>query len=131
MTAAASVTSSEEGPDHGAGVWLVLAGRARVTSPNVALFWNEEDARVYAEDYVRRRWPDGADATRDVGEPVAQYNMLVPSAEHVAIRHAFVRGLRRRCRFCGEPVVLDDPADPMSWIHTDDANLLSDHTAEI
>lgn len=35
-----------------------------------------------------------------------------------------------RCRLCGEPIVLDDPTDPMSWIHAEDANDQGDHTAE-
>ena len=42
-----------------------------------------------------------------------------------------VHGERRRCRLCGEPVTLDDPSDPMSWIHAVDANDLGDHTADV
>jgi hypothetical protein len=38
---------------------------------------------------------------------------------------------RPRCAACGEPVVLDDPADPDSWIHAPDANDRADHTAWI
>jgi len=131
MTAAESVTSSDEGPAHGVGVWLVLVSRAPAAGPTVAVFWNEEDARVYAEDHVRSRWPEGAEVPSVVGDLLAQFNILVSPNESVAIGQAFMRGLRRRCQLCGEPVVLDDPVDPMSWIHTDDANLLSDHTAEI
>jgi hypothetical protein len=37
---------------------------------------------------------------------------------------------RPRCRLCGEPIVLDDPDDLMSWIHAEDANDQGDHTAE-
>jgi hypothetical protein len=38
---------------------------------------------------------------------------------------------RPRCAACGEPVVLDDSADPDSWIHAPDANDRADHTAWI
>ena len=41
-----------------------------------------------------------------------------------------VRGDRPRCR-CGEPAVMHDPDDPMSWIHAPDANDHGDHTAEV
>lgn len=41
-----------------------------------------------------------------------------------------VRGDRRRCRLCGEPIVLEDPSEAESWRHADDANDLGDHTAE-
>ena len=41
-----------------------------------------------------------------------------------------VRGDRRRCRLCGEPIVLDDPSDAESWRHADDADDFGDHTAE-
>jgi hypothetical protein len=37
---------------------------------------------------------------------------------------------RRRCRLCGEPIVLDDLDDLMSWVHAEDANDQGDHTAE-
>lgn len=46
------------------------------------------------------------------------------------LREVAVLGGRQRCQLCGEPVVLDDPSDPMSWIHAADANDLGDHTAE-
>ncbi len=38
---------------------------------------------------------------------------------------------RPRCAACGEPIVLDDPKDPESWIHAPDANDRADHTAWI
>lgn len=38
---------------------------------------------------------------------------------------------RPTCRMCGEPIVLDDPDDDMSWIHAQDANDRGDHTAEV
>jgi hypothetical protein len=37
---------------------------------------------------------------------------------------------RPRCVACREPIELDDPHDPESWIHCEDANDLGDHTAE-
>ena len=37
---------------------------------------------------------------------------------------------RGRYRLCDEPVALDDPRGPMSWIHAKDANDVGDHTAE-
>ena len=43
------------------------------------------------------------------------------------------RSERRRCRICGEPVELSglDLDDPESWAHTEDANDMGDHTAEV
>ena len=38
---------------------------------------------------------------------------------------------RPRCAACGEPVVLDNPDDPDSWIHAPNANDRADHTAWI
>ena len=37
---------------------------------------------------------------------------------------------RPKCAACREPIELDDPDDPDSWIHCEDANDLGDHTAE-
>lgn len=52
------------------------------------------------------------------------------SGDTAVVREVVVSGMRRQCRLCGEPVVLDDIADPESWRHDDDANDLGDHTAE-
>lgn len=47
-----------------------------------------------------------------------------------AVVEAVLHDRRRRCRLCGEPIVLDDPTDVESWRHADDAHDLGDHTAE-
>ncbi len=90
----------------GTTVWLVLVpGRA---DRAVAAFWEQAEA-------------------------IAQYPALrtARSGDRAVVRAVVVRGVRRRCRLCGEPVVLDDIADPESWRHADDANDLGDHTAEV
>ena len=87
-------------------VWLVLAN-ARSDDP-ISAFLAELDALAHAE------------ALR-----------LAHPGERPLIREVIVQGEGRRCRLCGEPVVLDDIADPESWRHADDANDLGDHTAEV
>ena len=64
---------------------------------------------------------------------VALQAALLAAGPHdlVLVREVVVHGGRRRCRLCGEPVVLDDTSDPESWRHADDANDLGDHTAEL
>ena len=47
------------------------------------------------------------------------------------LRVESTRKQRPRCELCGEPVELADPSDPESWVHTEDANDLADHTAEL
>jgi hypothetical protein len=87
-------------------VWLVLTpGREGGV---VAAFWERSDAATHSE----------------------VLNAANPQARAV-LREVVVQGDRRRCRLCGEPVVLDDPGDPMSCIHAEDANDVGDHTAEV
>lgn len=88
----------------GVTVWLVSADGGLVEP---AVFWERGDADAYADDVAR------------------PYR-----GASVSIRGLVVRGERRRCRLCGEPIVLDDPADPESWCHAEDANDLGDHTAD-
>jgi hypothetical protein len=87
-------------------IWLALA----TDQPEgvVAAFWERADAAAHAA-VLGTPNPGGS----------------------VVLREVVVQGSRRRCRLCGEPVVLDDPSDPMSWIHAADANDLGDHTAEV
>lgn len=87
-------------------VWLVLT--IGQSSSVVAAFWERADAAVHA-------------ALLSTPRP----------GESVVLKEVVVQGSRRRCQLCGEPVVLDDPSDPVSWIHSTDANDLGDHTAEV
>ena len=87
-------------------VWLVLAA-ARADGA-VAAFWERADAVAHEA------------ALRAAG-----------SGDRAVVRAVVVWGVRRRCRLCGEPVLLDDIADPESWRHADDANDRGDHTAEV
>ncbi len=98
-------TSQSARPD-GTRVWLVLA-TGQVNAP-IAGFWEQADAVTYAE------------ALR-VTDP----------GRHPLVREVVLQGALHRCQLCGEPVVLDDRSDPMSWIHAEDANDLGDHTAEV
>jgi len=86
-------------------IWLVHSRSQQDDA--VAAFWERTDA----EAYVAAR---GA----------------VSTGPQSVLSEAVVHGRRRLCRLCGEPIVLDDPTDPESWRHTDDANDLGDHTAE-
>jgi hypothetical protein len=103
--------SGEQSPSHTATsghitVWLAFdTGRP---GDSAAAFWEQADASAHAQ------------ALSDAN----------PSAD-VVLTQVAVQGERGRCRLCGEPVVLDDPADPMSWIHAADANDFGDHTAEV
>jgi hypothetical protein len=87
-------------------VWLVLA--TDQSDSVVAAFWERADAAAHA-------------AMLSIANP----------RESLVLSEVVVQGSRRRCRLCGEPVVLDDPSDHMSWIHAADANDLGDHTAEV
>jgi hypothetical protein len=87
-------------------VWLAFdTGRP---GDSVATFWERAGAAAHVE----------------------ALSALNPPAD-VLLMQVVVQGERRRCRLCGQPVVLDDPADPMSWIHAADANDFGDHTAEV
>ncbi|MBI4933844.1 MAG: hypothetical protein HY828_08200 [Actinobacteria bacterium] len=85
-------------------IWLV---RSRGQQDGaVAAFWE----RIDAEAYVAARH------AANPGQPAVLSQLEVQGG--------------RRCRLCGEPIVLDDPSDAESWRHADDANDLGDHTAE-
>ena len=89
----------------GRPVWLVLdTGQP---DHSVSAFWQRADAAAHAAVLSD---------TDTIGR--------------VVLTEVVIQGGRRRCRLCGEPVVLDDPSDPESWRHADDANDLGDHTAE-
>ena len=72
----------------------------------IELYWNQVDALARAATLE----------TNHIGIPV------VP---------LIVRGERRRCRLCGEPVAFEDPDDPMSWYHSADANDDGKHSAKV
>lgn len=90
----------------GTRAWLVLV-TGQADAP-IAGFWEQADAVTYAE---------ALRVTDPGGRPL--------------VREVVLQGARHRCQLCGEPVVLDDRSDPMSWIHAEDANDLGDHTAEV
>ena len=98
--------ASQSARPGGTRVWLVLP-TGQADAP-IAGFWEQADAVTYAE------------ALR-VTDP----------GRRPLVREVVMQGARRRCQLCGEPVVLDDRSDPMSWIHAEDANDLGDHTAEV
>ena len=89
-----------------ARIWLVCSPGQ--SDREVVAFWERADAVAFA---------DAWSAANNQGPP--------PVLSEVG-----VRGHRRRCRLCGEPIVLDDPSEAESWRHADDANDLGDHTAE-
>ncbi len=85
---------------EGVTVWLVSAADESV---GPAIFWERDDAEGFVS------------SNRGRG---------------LRVRGLVMRGERHRCRLCGEPIVLDDPADPESWRHADDANDGGTHTAD-
>ena len=89
-----------------ASIWLVRA--AGQPDRDVAAFWERADALAFA-------------VARSAANPGQPSNLS----------EVVVQGGRRRCRLCGEPIVLDDPSDAESWRHADDANDLGNHTAEV
>ena len=90
----------------GVTVWAVLSGGPSADA-KVELFWNQSDAAAHVAL---------------VGATTNDVAVVTPLR---------LRGERHRCRLCGEPVVLDDLADPMSCYHAGDADDLGDHTAEL
>ena len=97
----------EQGPSASAGqarIWLVRS--ASQPDRDVAAFGERADAVAFADAW----------SAASPGPPV--------------LSEIMVRGERRRCCLCGEPIVLDDPSEAESWRHADDANDLGDHTAE-
>ena len=99
-------TRDQSPPGGQQRIWLVHSRRQQDDA--VAAFWE----RIDAENYIKAR------GAVDPGQPSV-------------LSEVVVQGGRRRCRLCGEPVVLDDPSDAESWRHADDANDLGDHTAEV
>lgn len=121
-------------------VWLFLVERAIDTGPALALFWHEADALAAARTHLQPHYGPG-DLARDadVREAIEGSNQIVGREEYLTLErvpvagHRYVDGAsdrRPRCRECREPIELDDPADPQSWIHAEDANDLGDHSAE-
>ena len=92
--------------DGQTAVWLVLT--TGQTAGVIAAFWEQTDAVAHQA------------ALRSTGQ-----------VGIALVRDVVVRGVRRRCRLCREPIVLDDTLDRESWRHADDANDLGDHTAEM
>ena len=116
-------------PHSGGGLWLVLVAHASSVAAETALFWSEASALAFAEHLVLARL-SGASPPSIGDSAIDIYNASVDPSDRVVIRQVEIRGERERCSICGEPIVLDDPADPMSWIHAEDADDMGDHTAE-
>ena len=88
-----------------ARIWLVRSPGQR--DREIVAFWERAEAVAFADAWS------------------AANSGPLPVLSEVA-----VQGGRRRCRLCGEPIVLDDPSDAESWCHANDANDFGDHTAE-
>jgi hypothetical protein len=98
----------EQGPSASAGqarIWLVRSPGQ--PDRQIVAFWERAEAVAFADAW----------SAANAGPPPV-------------LSEVVVRGDRRRCRLCGESIVLDDPSDAESWRHADDANDLGDHTAE-
>lgn len=79
-----------------------------------ALAWERLDLIAF---FVRRR-PDGYEVDVTPEDATESHRITTTGADG-----------RPCCAACGEPVVLDDPNDPDSWVHAPDANDHADHTA--
>ena len=121
-------------------IWVLLVERGVSEGSDLLLFWHETDAIEAARDHLLGSWPADELATKaDVLEAIEAANQLVGDEEYVTLSpfpiggHQHFEGAtdkRPRCKACREPIELDDPSDPVSWIHCEDANDLGDHTAE-
>jgi len=126
--------------DDKRAVWVFLVERGLNDGSDLQLFWHEEAAIDAARSHLSRSWPIEELATKaDVLEAIEAANQLVGDEEYIVLAPFPIAGHqhfegdtdeRPRCSACREPVELDDPDDPESWIHWEDANDLGDHTAE-
>jgi hypothetical protein len=99
-------TRDQSPPGGQQRIWLVHSRGQQDDA--VAAFWERADAVAFADAWS------------------AASPWLPPVLSEVVVRDE-----RRRCRLCGEPIVLEDPSDAESWRHADDANDVGDHTAEV
>lgn len=90
---------------YGCEVWAIDPIGAARDSP-IELYWNHADA-------------------------LARAAMLETNTTGILVVPLILRGERRRCRLCGEPVAFEDPDDPMSCYHSEDANDDGKHSAEV
>jgi hypothetical protein len=121
-------------------VWVFLIERGLDQGDDLALFWHEAEAIEAARAYLAPHWPPGELATADdVIDAIEAANQLVGDEEYIVLAAFPVAGnqyfegsvdTRQRCRTCREPIELDDPEDPESWVHCIDAHDGCDHTAE-
>ena len=121
-------------------VWVFLVERGLEAGSDVQLFWHEADALSAARRYLSRWWPVEELATaEEIAEAIEASNQVAGREEYISLTALPVVGnqyfegdadRRPRCAACREPIELDDPDDPDSWIHCADANDLGDHTAE-
>ncbi len=65
------------------------------------------------------------------GDATARAGALEMDTAEIPVVPLIVRGERRRCRLCGEPVEFEDPDDPVTCYHAEDANDDGKHSAEV
>jgi hypothetical protein len=121
-------------------IWVLLVERGISEGSNLQLFWHETDAIEGARRHLLGAWtPDELATKADVLKAIEAANQLVGDDEYVTVAPFPIAGNpyfegttdhRPRCKACREPIELDDPGDPSSWVHGEDSNDLGDHTAE-
>lgn len=126
--------------DDRPAVWMLLIERGLDAGSDVSLFWHERDAIAAARSHLSRSWrPDELATTADVLEAIEAANQLVGQEEYVVLQMVPIAGhqhfegeadRRPRCRACREPIELEEPGDPGSWVHCEDANYWGDHAAD-
>jgi hypothetical protein len=118
-------------------VWALLIERGLPEGADLTLYWRHSAAIEAARAYLVGQL---GGAPGDVLAAIEAYNASPEAGEHIVLSEVTFAGhpdfegevdMRVRCRLCGEPVVLEDPSDPLSYIHAFDANDWGDHTAEV
>lgn len=126
--------------DDKPAVWVFLVERGLNKGGELQLFWHEVAATDAARAHLSTSLPLKELATKaDVLEAIEAANQLVGAEEFIVLAPYPIAGNqyfegdvddRPRCLACRQPIELEDPKDPESWIHCEDANDLGDHTAE-
>src|SRR5262245_32773330 len=116
--------------DERQGVWVLLIERGLDAGSDLRLFWHEVDAIEAGREYLSESYPAEELATAaDVLEAIEAENQIMSGEAYIVLAPYPVDGNqyfegtddhRPRCRTCREPIELDDPDDPHSWVHCED-----------
>ena len=112
-----------------ADVWVLAIERGLDVGADIRVFWSRDEAHRAAQSYLAEVWSGGR-IPGDLDDAIEAHNSSSVGSEHVYVGRLAVEGERPRCVICGEPSVLAEETDPVSWVHAEDADDGGDHTAE-